>query len=567
MTDRHEGSRARARRWQAWLPWLGVVLFSLYAGSNFWTTRDAAFAGKLSSDNVVSMWFYDVASRSLAQGTWPEILSDFNHPRPWPRIKEFPALMDAVLAAPVGWLLDYPHQWNATLGLAVLVNGIGTALLARGAGARGVGLVVAGCLGALCRPVWKDFVMARMNAVWIGIPAASLGLALLALRMENPGLRGALRRLPLAIGAGLLGALAATVYPPYLLLFGPAAVLLGVAPLIQSRGWALLPLLGALGIGVAVAFPELSGILDSRQGELARQGCPDLYGALMADALWNTTPSTRQGLSLPGAAAYGWVLAPLVLLHRRRGAGLLLLAGTALWAILSLGPCAAARPGVPLHPQSWPLLGAMLPPMWKASAHLHDFGRFAAVAVLQAAVLGGLGLEALGGRHGWVRRIAALGIGAAVVGQVQYYVLSEGMDPTKWHAISEPVTTADLRAHGEDAFPAVELPFDRRMQFISSIYLPGPRLNPLRPGDHPPLRQPFIEWLMALGKGDTSQPTPTPGQALASGFRRVYLDPSRCNRGGVKRQACGADVRAALISVLGPPKTLDQGVMVWEIQR
>ncbi|MEC8423679.1 MAG: hypothetical protein VX000_07870, partial [Myxococcota bacterium] len=153
MTDRHEGSRARARRWQAWLPWLGVVLFSLYAGSNFWTTRDAAFAGKLSSDNVVSMWFYDVASRSLAQGTWPEILSDFNHPRPWPRIKEFPALMDAVLAAPVGWLLDYPHQWNATLGLAVLVNGIGTALLARGAGARGVGLVVAGCLGALCRPV------------------------------------------------------------------------------------------------------------------------------------------------------------------------------------------------------------------------------------------------------------------------------------------------------------------------------------------------------------------------------------------------------------------------------
>jgi hypothetical protein len=563
VRDRREGSRATGGPWRSALPWLVVVAFAIYAGATFWTTKDAAFAGKLSSDNVVSMWFYDVVSRSLAAGSWPEILTDFNHPRPWPRTKEFPALMDAALAAPLGWVLDYPQQWNATLGLAVLVNGLGTALLARGAGARGVGIVVAGCLGALCRPVWKDFVMARMNAVWIGLPAASLGLSLMALRMERPGLRPALRRLPTAVAAGLVGALAAAVYPPYLLLFAPAALVLGAGPIWRSRGWALLPLGASLALGAAFAWPELSSILESRKGDFITPVCPDAYSALIADALWNTQPTHYQGLSMPGTAKFGWVLAPLVLLHRRRGAGTLLMAATALWVVLSLGPCPAARPGLPLAPEAWPLIGPLFPPLWAAGAPLHDFGRFAAVGVLQAAVLGGLGLDAIAGEKGWLRRLIALGAGIAVVGQVQFYVLSEGLAPQKWHAISEPVVSADLRAQGADAFPAAELPFDRKLQFISAIYAPGPRLNPLRPGDAPPQRQPFVDWLMAVGKGDLTKPTPTLADARASGLRRVYFDPTRCHGGGVKRQACGAPAQDALKAVLGTPEPLGQGVLVW----
>lgn len=566
MRDHREGSRATGRPWRSALPWLAVVAFAVYAGAPFWTTSDAAFAGKLSSDNVVSMWFYDVVSRAMAAGTWPDTLTDLNHPRPWPRAKEFPAIMDAALAAPLGWLLDYPAQWNATLGLAVVVNGLGTAILARGAGARGAGIVVAGCLGALCRPVWKDFVMARMNAVWIGIPAAALGLTLLALRMDRPGWGPAFRRLPTAVAAGLVGALAATIYPPYLLLFAPAALAFGAAPVWRSRGGSLLPLLVALGVGAAVAWPELSGILAGRQGDFVRQGCPDAYGALVADALWNTQPSAFHGLSLPGTAALGWVLAPLVLLHRRRGAGLLMMGGTALWVLLSLGPCAAVRPGLPLHPEAWPGIGPLLPPLWQAGAPLHDYGRFAAVAVLQAAVLGGLGLDAVAGARGGARRLIALGAGAAVVGQVQFYLLSEALDPQKWHPISEPTTATDLRAQGAAGFPAVELPFDRRLQFISAIYAPGPRLNPLRPGDAAPVQQPFVAWLMAAGKGDLSLPAPTPAQARESGIRRVYLDPGRCHGGGVDRRACDPAVRAALAGALGAPQTLDGGVSVWALE-
>lgn len=567
MRDHREGSRTTSSPWRAALPWLAVTAFAIYAGATFWTTSDAAFAGKLSSDNAVSMWFYDVVSRSLGEGRWPEMLSDLNHPRPWPRSKEFPAVMDAVIAAPLGWLLDYPQQWNATLGLAVLVNGLGTAVLARGAGARGVGIVVAGCLGALCRPVWKDFVMARMNATWIGIPAAALGLSLMALRVERPGMRAALRRLPIAILAGLVGALAATVYPPYLLLFAPAAFLLGVAPVWRSRGWALLPMGIALGVGAAVAWPELAGIMESRQGDFTRPGCPDAYGALVADALWNTHPSAFHGLSLPGTAKFGWVLAPLALLHRRRGTSLLLLGATALWTLLSLGPCAVARPGLPLHPESWPLIGFMLPSLWKAGAPLHDYGRFAAVAVLQAGVLGGLGLDAIAGEKSWLRRLLAMGAGAAVVGQVQFYVLSEGLDPQKWHPISEPTVATDLKLHSDAAFPTVELPFDRRLQFITPIFAPGPRLNPLRPGDATRVRQPFVEWIMAVGKGDLSRAIPTAAEARSSGLKRIYLDPDRCHGGGVKRQACDPIIGETLTALLGEPEPLDEGVLVWVVPR
>ena len=526
---------------------------------------DSAFAGKLASDNVVSMWFYDAVARSLATGTMPTHMADFNHPNPWEHTKEFPAIMDAVIAAPLGWLFDYPRQWNATLGLAVLVNGLGTALLARGAGARGVGLLIAGCLGALCRPVWKDFVMARMNAVWIGLPAGALGLALLSMEIEEPGIRTALRRLPHAIGAALLGALAATVYPPYLLLFAPAAVLLAVGPLWRSRGWGLLPLTVALGLGVAIAWPELSSILEGSQNDMIRKVCPDLYGALASDALWRTTPSANQGLSLPGTAAWGWVLAPLVLLHQRRAAGLLLAGSTALWVLLSLGPCAQDLAGNPVRPENWPLIGAALPTLWQAGAPLHDFGRFASVAVIQAAVLGGLGLEAIAGRRRLWRSLAALAIGAVVVAQVQYYVLSESLAPGKWHEVRASAVATDLQAGGRNAFPAAELPFDRKYQFLSAIQTPGPRLNPLRPGDTPPIRQPFIEWLMAVGKGDLSRPSPTPQQARASGFQRVYYDQERCKTRSVNRKACAPAVTAALTSVLGDATEVAPGVSLWTI--
>jgi hypothetical protein len=558
--------------------WVGVVAFALYAGAAFWTRTDAAFAGKLGSDNAVSIWFYGYVSQTVGDGRWPQWLGDFNHPNPYPRVKEFPAVMDAVLAAPLGWVFDFPRSWNGTLGLAILVNGVGTALLARGAGARGVGVLVAGCLGALCRPVWKDLVMARMNAVWPGIPAASLGLLLLSMQLEGDGWRPVLKRLPWAVGAGLLGALAATAYPPYLLLFGPLAIALLVRPVVETRGRAVVPMVVGLAAGGLVAWPELMAILESRQGigDFAPQGCPDRYGALVADALWGTRPEASQGLSLPGAARFGWVLAPLVLLHRRRWGGLVVLAGTALWALLSLGPCPQLREGLSFAPQAWPVVGGLLPPLWRLGAPLHDFGRFATVAVLQAAVLGGLGVSAVahgalrlpGPRRAGVvgRVVVALALGGAVVGQVQYYVLSESLSPAKWHDVSVPATAAHTLSQPEaERFPIVELPFDRRLQFVSAIYAPGPRLNPLRPGDPPPSPDPFVGWLMQLGRGQTPGSAPTAAQARASGFRRVYLDSDRCHGGGVPRDACGVGVQSALTSVLGAPERVGAGLWVWTV--
>ncbi len=554
---------SRSDRRAFWFALCGVLAFWWWSAWPLllWTD-ELAFAGKLTTDNVVSAWFYDYASRTVRSGGDLFLLTQLNHPRPYETAVEFPAVLDAVLAAPLGWLLGWPRQWGAAQALALLVNGLGGAVLARGLGARGVGVFVAGALAVVCRPVWKDLVMARMNAVWPGFSAAALALVLLGLRASSPG-RAALA----AAGAAVLGAVAAALYPPGLLLFAPLGAVLVLDALVQApwkRSWVLLV---AVGGGLALALPELRRILATRSGEagLGELGCPDRWASLNAVDLVRLRPNGSQGLSEPALPLTAWVAAPLALLAPRRLATAGVLGLVALWFLLSLGPCSEWAEGQAWDVSALPGVGPLAREAWRFAGPLHDFSRFAGVATLLSGVLLGVGRDALGRGSGG-RGIGAALLGCALLGHVQWVVLSERLSPTKWHDAAPPATADFLAAlPAADRGPAAELPFDRKRQFLSLIGAPEPpRLNPLRPGDNPPVRQPVVEWVYALGFGRLRD-LPEDPPLDPTWVRWVFFDANRCTGGGVRPSACGIEVEAALRETLGEPRSLDDGTQVWSV--
>ena len=158
---------------KAW-PWVGVICFACWISWPLWTATHS-FYGALTGDNLQTAWFYDWTARTLRSGASLESLSDFNYPTPYIRTVDFPAVMDAVLAAPTAWFLDWPQQFGAAQALAVSLNALGFAWLARAMGARGFGILLAGGLGACCHPAWKALHMPRMNAAWPGLAGAALG--------------------------------------------------------------------------------------------------------------------------------------------------------------------------------------------------------------------------------------------------------------------------------------------------------------------------------------------------------------------------------------------------------
>ena len=157
----------------AW-PWALVLVVAAWISAPLWQSQELFF-GALTGDNMQTAWFYDWVSRAIRSGEGLSLLSDFNYPSPKAREVGFPAVVDAVIAAPLAWWMDFPQQFGAAQGLAVVINALGFAWLARALGCRGLGIAFAGCLGAFCHPAWKAIHMARMNAAWPGLAAAALG--------------------------------------------------------------------------------------------------------------------------------------------------------------------------------------------------------------------------------------------------------------------------------------------------------------------------------------------------------------------------------------------------------
>ena len=560
--------RAQVERITMVLPWLCVVAFAGWATAPLVTAEDQVFAGRLSTDNVVTPWFYDLVARLLAEGRDTDWLWGLRHPAPLARSIEFPSDWDARLVAPLSWLADWPRSWGLVQAAALLVNGLGAAILARGLGARGVGVVVAGVLGVVCRPVWKDLVMARMNAAFPGLALGALGAWLLVIEVR--GRRWGVATAALAVA---LGVAASLVYPPFVALLVPLGVVFGLEPVWRARwrshgGGRTKALLVVVGVA-AVVWPLLDEITSaglSRTVACRDLVCPSQYNAVTWDRVFMQAPDHIDGLSASGSAAAGLMLWPTVVLWRRRRAALAasLVVGTLLF--LALGPCARWSAGERIDLAALPF--GWQPWAFWASCQLeplHDYNRLLTLGVLVAGVLGGVGVEAAAGRRWGLRRVAVLGVAAMVVGHAQWLVLSESMAPTKWHAVPVPATARHISSLDPDQQgPVAELPFDRSAQFLSALAEPSvPRANPLRPNDPPPRPDRFWTWLYAAGKGRPLPDEPTAVEVSHSGLRWVYFDADRC--ANAANDACSTRTQASLRRVLGVPERVG-GLLVWDLR-
>ncbi len=561
----------------ATLPWFAVLLLGLWLTSPLWRADDQVFIMNLHTESLRSPWWYDQVARILGSGHWIEATTDLDWPAPRPTSETFASVADAVLAAPLAWLLPWPAQWNLVLVLATLINGLGVALLARATGCRGMGIVVAGALAMVIEPVLKEMALTRPNAIYPGIAAAALAAWLLTWPGEGRSRRG---RWVAAGAAAALGALAGAVYPPYLLMLVPAALVWSF-PHLRARGWRAAAVPGAaLAGGLVLAAPALLAMFGAWatrfEAESKYLGCPGPDEIVSLVDLVAVAPQHFGGRVDAVVAVSLWPAAALALLRpARRASTALLLAVVGACAVLALGPCPVVRDGPDGTTYLFGHAAALgsLRRLWPA---LTDLSRFLVAASVVAAVLAGQGSEALtrgeiavagraplAGRRwlGWGLGIVVSGLvvahGFAVVAAVLY-------DPYLWHRVAPSPTARFLR--DAEPGPVAELPWSYRV-LASVMEAPGsPRVNPIDFISFDPVGDPFVDWLSHLGIGEDPGYRPTPEQVRASGVRWVIHDPAICDPPEiVPPRACGAEVRGQLRAVLGEPGVLEGDIWVWDL--
>jgi hypothetical protein len=538
------------------LPFLIVALATAWATSMHWRSPGFIFATRLSGDSLHSAYFYDYVGRSLAAGLSLENLGEFDYPTPLPMGGFFPTTLEAEIMAPVVQALGWPGHWSAILSLTVLGNALAMAFLARVLGCGAAGTVFAG-LATLClRPLWSDLALGRMNAASPGYALLAMALALQAFPAGPfKGRRGLPLRLVSAVLAVPAGYAAALVYPPFVLLLIPVGICLAGCSLRRSRGRGLALPLSAAASAYFLAKSGLEAIpRESTMGFTCGQlGCvSDSHVADLAGFFLQDIP----GLAVAGIHWVLWPMAGFALVRRGlRTSAAMILALTGLFALLSAGPCpkwagqAAAGWWFPY-----------LEPLICLSMELHDFRRFLLIVALTLALLAAIGLDGAPRPLRW-RKWFVLPLFALALGWMGKLSYMERMSPWVWHRLEAPPIVSEVVGIGE---VAVELPFDRKSQYLSALYAPGRyRVNPFHlvsTGN----RDPFAGWLQQLGQGKLPPNTPTKEEVAASGVNWVLYDLHRCEETPNPRVYCDMRIRTALISLLGYPAVLE-GVSIWQL--
>jgi len=525
-------------------------------------------------DQIKTQWFYDYVARGVLGEASLSELGDFNHPYPHERGKQYPTIADALLAAPAALLATWPLQWGLAQAMTVFANGLGAAALARALGARHLGIVVAGGLGAMTLPAWRELFQGRLNSAWPGLVFAGLAVTLALTRPPAEGARfgGLLRRLPGIVPVAVLGALCGLIYPPYLLALLPLG-LVAMLTQLRPRAWAgwLTVVLGCVG-AVALAWPDLQLMLDTpAYSDVVEAGTCHEERDVLPLGRWFMVGHwpAQMAPDMPRVSAVAlasWVLAPLALLWPgRRLTTLAGLASMGLLATLAMGSCPSFDGVEPLGDENFR--------GWVAWAdgklsQIHDRSRFAVPAVLVGTVLSGLGLEALTrlGR-GWLRVLLS-GVGVVLGGLVFVHaavlVLGEMADLGRWSA--PPATpTAEVIPTLEPG-PLIELPFNHPQRYISAMRAPGsPRLNPLDNYDPNVNRDPVGRWLYEVGRGREAT-VPTAEEVKLSRVRWVLYDPYRCGRQKtLPGMECVAALPQALREVFGEADQVVGGIYVWDL--
>ena len=567
-------------------PWVLVLGVAFWVSSPLWQAHGLLY-GRILGDGLETPWFYDWTARTLASGGDLKYIGDFGFGAYFERYRDFPSVTDAVLASPLTWFLDWPRQYGAAQGLTVVVNGLGVALLARAMGCRGIGIAVAGVLAVSMEPVWKELWLARLNAAWPGLAAMALAFWLFAIRpVTGQGWKAWAGPLLWAVAAAVLGALAAGVYPPLLVMLSLPA-LASLAAIVRESAWSRAALgTGAVLLGLILAWPTLHEMLSSQRSWLFACGAGRWIGFcqentvaipphLGSATIFEVGPRVQEWASLSPAAmgVYrkislgAWAMSLLSLLSRRRGVHLAWLATALLLALLSQGPCPTDSQGIPAGLASrTPLLGSLLDWTWCHTAPLHDFGRFATGSLVITAVLSGVGIEALGQRWRLPGRVLGVLLGLATMAQVTWMGSARALDESRWTEVPTLETSTILRGLGPGV--VAELPFDRHAQFLSVLEVPGPiRLNPFDVTEHAPDDKPFHRWLYDLGRGDILDEPPTDRAIAVSKVRWVIFDPGRCEHPYTARpQGCSPSIPATISQVLGPPVLVEGAIQLWDLE-
>lgn len=586
MTDPDSPTTAPANpappAWLQWLyctwPWAAVVLTTVLATIPLWSWRQHIYLMNVHTNHLRTPWFHEFMARKLAAGQWVNTLDDFDYPTPWNYLEYYPTTANTVMSAPLSWWFGWPAAWNLSIAVAVLLNGLGMALLARAVGCRGLGIAVAGALGILVQPVLKESVWGRPSAIYFGLAAASLAALLWTLPSDRPRSRA---RLGAAIVAGgVLGALTAAIYPPYILLLIPIGLVLCLPRLRKIRPRQLLPPLAAMGLGVVLALPSMHAIVASRVGNefhaVKYQVCPAAAEVVSMVNLAGVVPTPFPIGDVPVSqlALGGWLLGLMALLHpRRRRLGAWLLGIAAVFGLFALGPCPTWRFGDDGGSAGViPVLDVLLRPVQYLRPALTDLSRFATASAMLLAVACGLGAEALVQRartlttkvRGTPAVLGAVLLALAGVGHVAWFWASDLTDVRLWHQVPVPDTARFLATAGGE--PAAELPWSTK-QWSSVLHAPGsPRVNPLDGERIQPTDDPVVDWLNQLGMGETPGRKPTPGELAATDVRWVFHDSNGCFPYTLTLgEACGGEVRRSLYEVLGGPSHLGESVLYWDL--
>ena len=542
------------------------IVFAMWVSSPLWMHGHILFMGKVSTDNVVTPWFYDFIARSVWNGEDYTLLREFDYPNSHSYMIEFPSLMDAFLLAPIAWIFEWPEQWAWTLTVTLLVNVIAVASFAKVIGLGRWAVAFSGMSVALLRPFWAEMVKGRLNVLLPGLAIlAIVGILLCFSKNEQGERRGRSLRIFGAILAFSMGAISALVYPPFLLMLIPLGAFVTISFWRKSGFISIfLPIIIG-GLAYWAVFDILWEIYfdNYRALKCADLTCPDRYNSFAWSnlALWE--PVRNEGLSLSGLYAAPWLLVPMVLLHPKfRWSGLGLGIVSAIYAILSLGPCPNSTPFKRMDAEWITQLDPLLRPIWCSSMQLHDFGRYGMVTSLILCICGGMALDSLWRFRSSFLKMLSLGLGIWILSLSYQPLMQEMLHLSKWHAIPNNPVADFLKDHSGEV--VAELPFDRSLQFLSALETPGNlRVNPIRPSRSSNTGGVFNEWLFTLSRGERPEISPSANDMKISRVDWVFFDKSRCK--GKETEPCERWVKKELESVLGVPKTLSIGVFVWAV--
>ncbi|MEE2750602.1 MAG: hypothetical protein VX519_04170 [Myxococcota bacterium] len=536
---------------------LKLSLFFCVAGLTvpLWGSSSLLY-GALVQDTAQASWLYDFIARGLLERGDVSKLSEFNHPQPLIRADYVPDIWDIALFAPIAWLFDFPRQFGVVQALVIGINTLGCAWLARVCGCRGVGIFLAGWLGATHPTAFEEIYVHRMNAAMPGAAACALAAWINAMQRHKDKPWQIVGR---AGVAGSLGALAALTYPPFLLLLAPIGIVLALPILQQAPRKTLCIGLGSLAWGLLIAAPFLVQI--SSSAWLQRADCDAMdWGAcsLSSSAAldsFRTLSIFHMGFSPQDWLGdiihpLTWILAPLALLHSSRIRWMICLCFAVLLAAFSLGPCLVEFPGVQNT--------------WCKLAMLHDVRRFSTMALVITAVATGVGIESAWKQKATLLKGLSIGASLGIFTLCGQTVTDKLSDPNRW-LDGRPLPSADFLIQAEPG-PVAELPYDSFHQFLSAIHAPNrARTNPYHKED-PHSNDPFLFWLHALGTGQPVPRPPTADEARASGVRWVLFEPQRCTPPSILGPTvCGESVPQQIQQILGPAQQHPSGLLTWSV--